>query len=107
MKKEIFAQLPFFAEVMGSYLQRVVTSISSETLVFTFTGFITLVFVNYFVRMLRNTSRALKTLQTLREILEKAIGKKTVLTAKDREEAQINLREMIKDPSFLKSVEES
>ena len=107
MEKEIFSQLSFFAEVMGSYLQRVVTSISSETLVFAFTGFITLVFVNYFVRMLRNTSSALKTLQTLREILEKAIGKKTVVTAKDREEAQIKLREMIKDPSFLKSVEES
>ena len=107
MEKEIFAQLSFFAEVMGSYLQRVVTSISSETLVFTFTGFITLVFINYFVRMLRDTSRALKTLQTLREILEKAIGKKMVVTAKDREEAQIKLREMIKDPSFLKSVEES
>ena len=106
MDKEILDQLSFFTDLSGVYAQSVFVSVSSELLVFAFTGLITLVFINYYLRMRRDTSRALKTLKKLRGILEEAIGKKTIKTSQDREEAQQHLRKMKDAQAFTKSIEQ-
>lgn len=74
----------FFVDLNEVYAQSVVPSVSSELLVFAFTGLITFVFINYYLRMRRDTSRALKILKKLRGILEEAIGKKTIKTFQER-----------------------
>ncbi|NDG54240.1 MAG: hypothetical protein EBY39_14650 [Flavobacteriia bacterium] len=107
MDQDFMSQVSFIVDMTGSYTQLIITSMSNQMLVFGFTGLIILVFINYYFRMLKDTTRALKTLKKLRVILEKAIGRKSVVTVKEREEAQIKLRSMLKDSSFLKSVEES
>ena len=102
MEKEILDQLSFLTDLSGVYAQSVVTSVSSELLVFAFTGLITLVFLNYYLRMRRDTSRALKTLKKLRGILEEAFGKKTIKTAQERDEAQQHLRKTKDTQAFTK-----
>jgi hypothetical protein len=97
----------YFFDIVSIYVKSIVTSASSETLVFGFTGLITLVFINYYLRMRRDTSRALKLLKKLRVILESATGKKNIKSAQDRDEAQQNLRKTKDEQAFIKSVEKA
>ena len=107
MEQTIISELNYFSSLTGAYVQESISAVSNEILVFGFTAFIIGVFVRYYLQMLRNTAKGLKTLRSLRSILELATGKTAIKKSSDRDAAQKKLRTMKDDTAFLSAVEKA
>ena len=107
MEQTIISELNYFSSLTGAYVQETISAVSNEILVFGFTALIISVFIRYYLQMLRNTAKGIKTLRSLRGILELATGKTIIKTSSDRDAAQKKLRTMKDDAAFLSAVEKA
>jgi hypothetical protein len=107
MEQAVMNELYYFTDLTGAYVQETISMVSNEILVFGFTALILIVFIRYYLQMLRDTSKGLKTLKSLRSILELATGKSIIKKSSDRDAAQKKLRAMKDDTTFLSAVEKA